>query len=127
MRRRELARHDPGVLRRSCQSGQQGGQSGQHGNQPGQPGQSGQKGQGGQQSLCWLDRAGGVAAVREKLLDLVADIDHVEMQVALGAIVKRVGTAVAITNTHSILTFHFSPLFMKTPWRARKRSNRISP
>ena len=50
-------------------------------------------GQGGQQGLCWLDRAGGVAAVREKLLDLVADIDHVEMQVALGAIVKRVGTA----------------------------------
>ena len=40
-----------------------------------------------------MDRAGGVAAVREKLLDLVADIDHVEMQVAVGAIVKRVGTA----------------------------------
>src|ERR1039457_4007515 len=26
-------------------------------------------GKGGQQALCWLDRAGGVAAVRQKLLD----------------------------------------------------------
>jgi hypothetical protein len=30
-----------------------------------------------------------VAAARQKLLDLVADIDHVEMQVAVGAIVER--------------------------------------
>ena len=55
-------------------------------------------GQAGQQGFCWLDRAGWVASAREKLLDLVADIDHVEMQVAVGAIVKRVGTAALEVN-----------------------------
>ena len=35
---------------------------------------------------------------REKLLDLVADIDHVQLQVAVGAIVKSVGTAALEVN-----------------------------
>ncbi len=55
-------------------------------------------GEAGQQGFCWLHRARRVAAAREKLLYLVADIDHVQLQVAVGAIVKSVGTAALEVN-----------------------------
>jgi hypothetical protein len=55
-------------------------------------------GEAGQQGFCWLHRARWVASGREKLRYLVADIDHVQMQVAVGAIVKRVRTAALEVN-----------------------------